>query len=455
MNPDRTTSQRPTAEDLGVVGWVYTAKEHIGTSSYSSGGPTSHRAVRATSAGDSGTPGEANFRSVEPSPSRYPADIRHGPMTSGVIAQCLATLGSGGQRQDVFMKVGSDETVSANFLACFAQYALPAALEPTRAWFTQTLVDGTATSFDRRSLAAGVGWTAARVVEGSPSPLAKETGAIHPGFAVVLLGTVDTVAGGVHAFERNLRRMIDANVAAGTVPVLTTIPPRLDSAAADALVPEMNAVIRALAQAWQVPYVDLWQLLVPLPTRGLTSDGVHLNVYRTGLQPRPCRLSADGLAFGMNQRNLLTLEALDRVRRFVLVGEVPEAEPPTLAGSGTWDDPRLVDRLPFVDYGDTRTSVSVVGRYGSFPQDEGGPEIVYRIELSAPTKIRARVFVDDGVDVDLHWLDSPDAARTVARADKTLDVMAPAGRFYLSADTFVAAGQPKPGPYRLTVVALP
>jgi hypothetical protein len=379
-------------------------------------------------------------------------------MTSAVIARCLAVLDSGSQRRDVFMKVGADETASTNFLACYArsdvQLAAYAALEPTLAWFLRTTAAGTASSFDRRSLAAGVGWTAARVLEGSPTPLAQETAAVGAAFAVVLLGTSDTAPSGVHLFERNLRRIIDAHVASGTVPVLSTIPPRGDSAAADATVPEMNAVIRALAQARQVPYVDLWQVLSALPNRGLTGDGIHLSVHRTGTQARPCRLDTDGLAFGMNQRNRLTLEALDRIRRFVLVGEAPEAAPPGLSGQGTWDDPLVVDGLPFVDDGDTRTGVSVVSRYGSFPQDEGGPEVVYRIDLAAPAKIRARVFVDDGVDVDLHWLDAPDPARTVARADKTLDVLAPAGTFYLSADTFVASGQPRPGPYRLTVLAI-
>ena len=66
-----------------------------------------------------------------------------------------------------------------------------------------------------------------------------------------------------------------------------------------------------------------------------------------------------------------------------------------------------------------------------------------------------RVFADDGVDVDLHWLDGATPATCTARADRLLDVDAPAGTHHLVVDTFVTAGMPKSGAYRLTILPRP
>jgi hypothetical protein len=214
-------------------------------------------------------------------------------------------------------------------------------------------------------------------------------------------------------------------------------------------------VIRALAQSRQVPYLDLWRTLLTLRGRGLGADGIHLSVYQTSEPGRGCQLHPAGLAFGMNQRNLVTLQALDRMRRFLVAGTAAEEAPPPLTGQGTWDDPRVIDRLPFVDDGDTRLGVSHADRYGSAEQDESGPEIVYRTDLAVPTRLRIRVFGDDGVDVDVHWMDAPDPVRTIARADRTLLLSAQPGTYFLSVDTFVSLGRAKSGPYRLTVLEVP
>jgi hypothetical protein len=271
-----------------------------------------------------------------------------------------------------------------------------------------------------------------------------------------MFGTNDTSATGFFAFERNLRADIDALLGLGVVPLVSTIPPRGDSTAADALVPEMNAVIRALAQARQLPLMDLHATLVGLPDYGMSPDGVHPQAYRSPSGVRPCWFTPEALQKGMNQRNLLVLTALDRVRRMVLEGEPAEAAPPALAGDGTLASPFVIPELPFVDDNDTSKSQGrALDVYDCAAQDESGPEIVYRLILSAPARLRARVFVDDGVDVDLHWLDGPTADRCLARADKTLELEADAGEYWLVADSYVSGGQVKAGSYRLTVVELP
>jgi hypothetical protein len=63
--------------------------------------------------------------------------------------------------------------------------------------------------------------------------------------------------------------IVDAMLAAGAIPVMSTIPPRDDSAAADARVPLFNAIVRGIAQGRGVPLVDFHRALVPLTEHGL------------------------------------------------------------------------------------------------------------------------------------------------------------------------------------------
>ncbi|MEO7097465.1 MAG: SGNH/GDSL hydrolase family protein, partial [Polyangiales bacterium] len=309
--------------------------------------------------------------------------------------------------------------------------------------------------FDRTSLSATVGWGAAKTIAGDPSPIAQEIMVIHPALAVVMLGTNDTYPTGVDPFERNLRANVDKLLAFGVLPIVTTIPQRSDTAEAIALLPEMNAIIRAVAQAKQVPFIDLAAALAPLPGYGLASDGIHLQVYSSG-GAHGCWFTPDALKLGMNQRNLLTLTALDRVRRYVLERSAgAEPAPASLAGKGVWLDPLVVDAIPFVDDRDPRTDgIDQTDAYACGTQDESGPEVVYRVELAAAAKLRIRVFSDEGADLDVHWLDGEGASSCTARADKMLDVDAKAGVHRLVVDTFSSGGVAKVGRYRLTLVKL-
>ena len=187
-------------------------------------------------------------------------------------------------------------------------------------------MDGRRTSFDRGSEAAHVGWLTGAVLAGSPSPLLREIAAVKPAFAVIMLGTNDDRPGGVEVFARNLPVVVDRLLDAGVVPLLSTLPPRADSPAAAARVPELNQRIRALAESRQVPLMDLYAALLPLPRHGLGGDGIHLSTLWRAHAPHACWLTPEGLQKGMNLRNALVLTALDRARRFLVEGEEPEAE---------------------------------------------------------------------------------------------------------------------------------
>ncbi|MSP60279.1 MAG: SGNH/GDSL hydrolase family protein [Myxococcales bacterium] len=442
----------PIGGEGGDAGDASDASDASDGANRSDGGSPPDAATRTDAAG------APDLAMASPQRARYPAGMLHSPVSPWVASHLGAVLAKSPGRKDVFAKVGASITVSTNFLHCFAggdvkldQYA---ALEPSRAWWKKTSADGVHTSFDRASLAAVVGWSAGKPLQGNPSPLEQEVAAIKPAFAVVMLGTNDTYVQGIYPFEKNLLAVVDGLLARGVVPLVSTIPPRGDTLEANALVPEMNAIIRAVAQARQVPFLDLWQTLVKLPAYGLAGDGVHLQAYVSG-GVHACWLTPPALQAGMNRRNLITLEALDRARRLLVDGGPADAEGPPLVGDGTWKSPLTVDALPFVDDRDTaKSTTSVAAVYSCGAQNEGGPEVVYRVQLAQAAKLRARVFVDDGVDVDLHWLDGPAPDRCLARADKQLDVQAGPGTYWLVADTFVSGGVARSGAYRLTLVRL-
>lgn len=406
--------------------------------------------------GGAGPDGSSEPTPVASSHVRYPYGARHSPYASSVVQAAAQTLSTASRYVDAFSKVGDSITVSTLFMHCFdggtVVWDSHSALESTRDYFL-TRTFGGDSSFTRTSKSATVGWSTASVLNAPDAHLA-ELDATQAAFAVVMLGTNETYDAGVGPFAVRLGAIVDDLIARGVVPLLSTIPPRGDSAAADRLVVEMNATVTALAQSRQMPLMDYWQTLLDLPGYGLASDGVHPTTVKVGGASRPCDFTAAALNGGANQRNLLTLEALDRAKRFLLDGAPPEADPPALAGSGTVDDPLVIDGLPFADDGNTAIAASsVLDDYACDSEDEGGREVVYALDLAKKTRVRARVVVDDeDGDVDLYALTAPKAASCVARGDQVIEFDAPAGRSYVVVDTFVSDGVPKHSRYRLTIV---
>ena len=220
-----------------------------------------------------------------------------------------------GMRDGVFAKIGDSITESGSYLFDVGEgwYEIGAfaALEPTiRHFRAQPL--GDRNSFNRPSACATAGWTAGSALEGDPSsPLRSELSATRPGYAVVMYGTNDIDRDTPDGLQRNLTRILEIIEENGTVPVLSTIPDRTDRADAGALAISMNQRIRALAAARHIPLMDYWAALQPLPARGLDGDGIHPNVYRGDAGGN---FTVEGLRYGYNVRNLVTLLTLDRLR---------------------------------------------------------------------------------------------------------------------------------------------
>jgi hypothetical protein len=442
------------------------ATSNADTTSGTSGGVDSHDTTGATTSttgaaattttGDP-TTGDATATDGETSgttggvevfaPELYPSGRTHSPITPYVAASIAAIAEAAPRRDDVFAKIGASSTESVNFMHCFVDDAKIDLGGRDHLWETidtfRAEVDGT-TSFDRVSLCAIKGWSTITALSGDPSPLQLEIDAADPRFAVVMYGTNDIQLGSAHNFGAAMLTLVETMTTQGVVPLLTTIQPRDDDPEADAEVPIYNAIIRAIAQAEQIPLIDFHRELLPLPDHGLGNDGIHRAVYTPNGIPSACLLSAAGLDFGANVRNLLSLEALERAR--VVVDGVEELDPPKLqlAGAGLPRDPYVIPGLPFGDRRDTSVDgVALIDSYTGCgaDQDESGSEIYYRLDLEVSETVRALVVDRGDVDIDLHLVDtSASGEGCIARADRSLTVELGPGTYFFVLDTFVSGG---------------
>jgi hypothetical protein len=373
----------------------------------------------------------------------YPRDRRHSPLTEDMVEALREVRERGPDlADDVFAKVGASATASTSFMYCFAGASVDLdgrPLEDTVAHFLEGDADGTS-PYRRDSITAVAGWHAGRALEGSPPPLEQEIDAILPGFAVIMYGTNDVGIVTAEQYGQNLLEVADVLLDRGSVPVMTTVMPRDDDAEADARLPLFNTIVRAIAQGRGVPLVDFHRELMMLPDHGLGPDDIHPSTYSGG----SCVFTPDGLRAGYTVRNLITIEAFDRLRRTVLDGEAaPDVDAPRMEGDGSPSSPFEIGELPFTDL---RSTLFSEHRRIDFykgcdaPQDESGPELLYRIELDAPATLNALVISRPGVDVDVHLLDeSASAEGCIARDHRGFEQAVPAGTYYFSIDSFATS----------------
>jgi len=386
--------------------------------------------------------------------ARYPSDRVHSPIT-GAVAMALETLRARGPAlaDDVFMKVGASSDVSSSNLHCFAtgevdldvHDALGAALDV----FLAGDADGT-TPFDRESLATQSGRSASWAIDGDPSPLVLELDAVAPSLAFVHFGTNDMGLGSdpgaaLPGFFASMSTLLDTLEARGVVPIIVGLTYRLDSESSNRWIASYNAVLRAMAQARQIPFVDAWWATDPLPGHGLGPDGLHLESYAGG----PCIFTPEGLQHGYNVRNLIQLEALDRIE-LALDGEPPDDDVlPPVDGDGSAQMPLVVDVLPFLHDADTSTGTAVTELYDCDPADESGPELTYALELDAATALRVIALDREGVDIDVHVLAG---ASCIARDDAIIAGTFAAGSLQIVVDSWSDGATSFPGEYVLAVV---
>lgn len=225
-----------------------------------------------------------------------------------------------GNQPNVFAKVGDSITVSSYFMRPIGQgrydLATYTALQPVIDWYATGRI-GADTPFSRQSVAAGVGWAAASVLDPDnadpdqcavgETPLACEYRITRPAVALIMFGTNDVGYVGENAYRANLERILAITLERGIIPVISTIPPREGY---EEQVQRFNAIIATVARDNRVPLWDYYTAMINLPDAGLTSDGVHPSEGPFGAEGAAV-FTADNLYYGYVIRNLTGLQMLD------------------------------------------------------------------------------------------------------------------------------------------------
>ncbi|MBI4469353.1 MAG: right-handed parallel beta-helix repeat-containing protein [Acidobacteria bacterium] len=266
-----------------------------------------------------------------------------------------------GNRIQVFAKIGDSITESASFLwdvGCgVEQLENHSDLAPVIDYFRRMVLPARNTSFcasedvespgyyqnsfNRGSVCAVAGWTVgdaldpelldAAVRSSCPppyhTPLACELQLLKPSVALIMYGTNDLERfNDEERFRRGLESILSEVLTKGVIPVLSTIPPRLDGDAASqfgARVAIHNQVIIDLTRAYQIPLWNYWLALQgpEMINQGMDADGVHPNVFMGG---DAAVFSVEGLRYGYNQRNLTAIQALAKIKRIVIDDGPPD-----------------------------------------------------------------------------------------------------------------------------------
>ncbi len=244
-----------------------------------------------------------------------------------------------GNRPTVFAKVGDSITRSKYFqkdIGCSAEVlANHQSLASTIQFFRGTAFPpsyttvwcGRANSFSRDSLPAQNGWTAAEPLTKFPNPLSAcpppddnplrcEFRLLKPSIALIMLGTNDLEEDDPEKFRANLSLVVQETMLSGVVPVLSTIPPRLDNPIMGRRVATYNNIIQEVATMLQVPLWNYWLSLrgPAIIHQGMDAKGIHPNVFNLG---EPAIFTTEGLRYGFNQRNLTSVYVLKKIKSVI------------------------------------------------------------------------------------------------------------------------------------------
>ncbi|MBN1562504.1 MAG: SGNH/GDSL hydrolase family protein [Anaerolineae bacterium] len=239
------------------------------------------------------------------------------PDAFGIAAEIFARGQTQGRDPNALSKVGDCNSAEWLFLHPFAagQYDLGDYA------YLQPVIEVYAASFDVRSQATHNGLTVAAArdpqwanpahCEPGETPLTCEYRLRNPALALIMFGSNDMFALTPDQFDANLRQLIAETLDASIVPILSTFPRHLQFA--DRSI-EFNQIVVQVALDYDIPLINLWLALEPLPYHGIAADDYHLNGPYTQAGDFT---SETNLRTGYPMRNLVTLQALDRVWRAV------------------------------------------------------------------------------------------------------------------------------------------
>lgn len=138
----------------------------------------------------------------------------------------------------------------------------------------------------RRSHAAGPGYTAPIIVDGTftppecpagSNPLVCEFMTNRPGFIIVNFGINDILSVPDDDYINGLSMIVELSKIHGVIPIFTTFPIRQDNADLTATAYRYNGYIKGIAGAYGIPVIDLQGNVQGYPNGGLQADNIHLS----------------------------------------------------------------------------------------------------------------------------------------------------------------------------------
>ncbi|HEX7434265.1 MAG TPA: SGNH/GDSL hydrolase family protein, partial [Anaerolineaceae bacterium] len=247
-----------------------------------------------------------------PKPTLNPVDWESQPIIPEISRNVREIYLKGialGNHPNVFSKVGDCNSLPPYFLTYFDLDS--SAYDLGSYAFLQPAVDQFSGSFNHKSLAVGDGFNTSSVLSSifadqnncgsNESPLACEYRTQKPSFAIISIGTDDYVTPAI--FEINMRKILVTTINMGIVPILIT---KMD----DANQLNDNLILTKLAGSYDIPLINLWRAMQPLPENGL-QDKIHPTGITDAFIFSPDNLTR----YGWPVRNLTVLQALNTTWR--------------------------------------------------------------------------------------------------------------------------------------------
>ena len=243
------------------------------------------------------------------------------PTSTGRAREIFQVGQSLGRDSNTLSKVGDCNSVEWLFLYPFGQdqYDLGAFadLQDTVDHFSESFAYDTHAAYNGLNALAALDpiWSNRTACLADESPLLCEYRLHNPSLAVIMFGSNDILALTPAQFDQGLRCVLSATIQAGIIPILSTFPRYIALPDRSIL---FNQIVVRVALDFDIPLMNFWLALEPLPGYGIDSDGYHLN----GPLTRAADFSSErNLRTGYPMRNLVTLQTLDVIRRAVIAPE--------------------------------------------------------------------------------------------------------------------------------------
>jgi hypothetical protein len=238
-----------------------------------------------------------------------------------------------GMRANVFTRVGDSNTTSGAFMnpigmrGNFCDFGAYSYLQETVDFFSVSPQPGEDNSFNSYSVAAVNGlstaaaldpfWADSTVCLSGESPLACEFRLVRPSVVIIMLGLMDIQYFTTDESREYIREIVEFSIEQGVIPVWTTFPVLPDNGSERVSWErsiEFNGAILDVIEEFGTPLIHLWRAVQTLPDFGIGPDRVHL-AEEVGAF---CDFTGPEQEIGGTLRNLLTLQALDELRRAIL-----------------------------------------------------------------------------------------------------------------------------------------